>query len=532
MSGNSSIRIKILSLCLLISAATTIIYGVYNYRWRRADILEGIDQRLTAAAYAVPRFLPEDFHDRVAAGAAVSLEEHERNVRALSRYARQAGVSFLYTTVRRPDGGFVYSSMSATDEELAGGSWWAYARPYDNPQPMFVEAFDQQRMRSGDYTDETGTYRSVFIPARSPGGTAYLLGADLEIAFVNRQLRQTLVQCVLIGLVLFLAVSYLSLLITNRLSAPLIRLAGYTRKLVESDFTLQEAALEPALRRGAARETVHLADAFDAMRRRLAQYLEELKATTAAKERIESELRVASEIQSSMLPRIFPAFPNRREFDIYATMDPAKEVGGDLYDFFMLDDRHLCFLVGDVSDKGVPAALFMMVTMSLLRTEAKRTQDPAVLLMAVNEALAAENEQLMFVTIFCGVLDIQTGELHYSNAGHNPPVLWTQSDGRARFIPMPEGMVAGPMPKSRYATMRVQLQPEDVLVAYTDGVTEAKNPASQLYGNERLLAVVGRQADRDVTPLVRNLDADVIEHAAGAAQSDDITVLALRFRRA
>ncbi|TFG41410.1 MAG: serine/threonine protein phosphatase, partial [Syntrophobacterales bacterium] len=263
---------------------------------------------------------------------------------------------------------------------------------------------------------------------------------------------------------------------------------------------------------------------------RLGQYLEELKSTTAAKERIESELRLASEIQISMLPRIFPAFPNRPEFDIFATMDPAKEVGGDLYDFFMMDDRHLCVIVGDVSDKGVPAALFMMVTMSLLRTEAKRTQDPAVLLKAVNDALAAENEQLMFVTIFCAVLDVQTGDLHYSNAGHNPPVLWTRSDGRARFIPMPEGMVAGPMPQAQYSTLRLQLEPEDILVVYTDGVTEAKNPASQLYGNQRLLDVVGRQADRDVTPIVRNLDADVNEHAAGAAQSDDITVLALRFR--
>jgi sigma-B regulation protein RsbU (phosphoserine phosphatase) len=531
MSGHTSIRIKILTLCLLISAATTSIYGVFSYRRERADILEGIDQRLTAAAYAVPSLLPADFPDRAAAGAVVTPQEHERNVRALSRYARQAGVSFLYTTMRRADSGFVYSSMSATDEELAGGTWWTYALPYEDPQPMFVEAFDSLRARSGEYTDSTGTYRSVFIPARSPNGIAYLLGADLEIAFVNQRLRQTLLQCVLIGVALFLIVFWLSLLITNRLSAPLIRLAGYTRKLVESDFTLQEPALEPAHRRGAALESVHLADAFDAMRQRLAQYLEDLKATTAAKERIESELRLASDIQNSMLPRIFPAFPNRPEFDIYASMDPAKEVGGDLYDFFMLDDRHLCFLVGDVSDKGVPAALFMMVTMSLLRTEAKRTQDPAVLLKAVNDALAAENEQLMFVTIFCAIMDIQTGELHYSNAGHNPPVLWTRSDGQARFIPMPEGMVAGPMPTTQYSTMRLQLQPEDVLLLYTDGVTEAKNPASQLYGNERLLELVGRQTDRDVTPLVRNLDADVKEHAAGAAQSDDITVLALRFRR-
>ena len=531
MAGHTSIRLKILTLCLLISAATTSIYGVFSYRRERADILEGIDQRLTAAAYAVPSLLPADFPDRVAAGAAVSPQEHERNVRALSRYARQAGVSFLYTTVRRANGGFVYSSMSATDKELAGGTWWTYAQPYDDPQPMFVEAFEQQRTRSGDYTDSTGTYRSVFIPARSPNGITYLLGADLEIAFVDQRLRQTLLQCVLIGVALFLIVFWLSLLITNRLSAPLIRLAAYTRKLVESDFTLQEAALEPAHRKGAALESVHLADAFDAMRQRLAQYLEDLKATTAAKERIESELRLASDIQNSMLPRIFPAFPNRPEFSIYASMDPAKEVGGDLYDFFMMDDRHLCFLVGDVSDKGVAAALFMMVTMSLLRTEAKRTRDPAVLLKAVNDALAAENDQLMFVTIFCAILDIDTGEVCYSNAGHNPPVLWTRSDGQARFIPMPEGMVAGPMSTTQYSTMRLQLQPEDVMVVYTDGVTEAKNPASQLYGNERLLELVGRQTDRDVTPLVRNLDADVKEHAAGAAQSDDITVLALRFRR-
>lgn len=530
MADNASIRTKILILCLLVSAATTGIYGVYSYQRQRGDILNGIDQRLIAAAYAIPRFLPADLPDRAARGAMVSREEHARNVRALSLYARQAGVSFLYTVVRRPDGGFLFSSMSATDQELAEQSWWTYARPYDNPGPMLREAFQKQILRSDYYTDNTGTYRSVFIPARSPQGVIYLLGADMEINFVHQRLNQTMLHCAGIGLALFLVVVLLSFVITNRLSAPLMRLADYTRKLVEHDFVLQTDAVQEIDRWGAAAEAVQLAESFDSMRQRLAQYLENLKRTTAAKERIESELRLASDIQASMLPSIFPPFPNHPEFDIYAIMDPAKEVGGDLYDFFMLDDRHLCFLVGDVSGKGVPAALFMMVTMSLLRTEAKHTLDPAALLMAVNENLAEGNEQFMFVTIFCAILDIQTGLMRYSNAGHNPPVLWTRKDNQIHFIPMPEGIVAGPMPKSEYATFELRLQPEDVLVVYSDGVTEAQNPDSQFYGNERLLEFVGRQAERDATTLVNNLNADVKAYAAGASQSDDITVLALRMR--
>ena len=173
----------------------------------------------------------------------------------------------------------------------------------------------------------------------------------------------------------------------------------------------------PALR--SKDEVGRLADSFSHMKNSLKQYIKELTETTAAKERIESELKVAHDIQMSLLPKLFP---ERKEFDIYATLEPAREVGGDLYDFSLLEEDRLFFLVGDVSGKGVPAALFMAVAKTLLNRLAERCTDPSLVLTQVNKELCRENESSMFVTLFCGLLDFKTGDLLFSNAGHNPPL--------------------------------------------------------------------------------------------------------------
>ena len=275
-------------------------------------------------------------------------------------------------------------------------------------------------------------------------------------------------------------------------------------------------------------EIEDLANAFNKMTNDLKIYIKNLKETTAAKERIESELKIAAEIQASLLPRTFPPFPKRKEFDIFATMDPAKEVGGDFYDFFFIDENKLCFLIGDVSGKGVPASLFMAVTRTLIKTKTIQGLTPDIVLSRVNEDLCIDNDACMFVTMFYAILNIETGEIQFANAGHNPPLIYT-GDGDFEFIPVAKSFVVGAMENTKFESQTLTLKPNDVLFIYTDGVTEAMNPEGQLFSEERLKQTLAILKDKGITDIIHGIRAEIDTFAQGTLQSDDITMLALKF---
>jgi sigma-B regulation protein RsbU (phosphoserine phosphatase) len=255
------------------------------------------------------------------------------------------------------------------------------------------------------------------------------------------------------------------------------------------------------------------------------RFIENLRSETAARERIESELRIAHDIQASMLPAVFP---ERNEFDIYALMDPAKEVGGDFYDFFFIDERRLCFVIGDVSGKGVPAAMFMAITKTLIKNEARRCQMTNEILANVNNIIVPDNQSCLFVTVFCAVLDITTGELQYCNAGHNPPLLLRKS-GSVEFMKSAKGFVVGVMENCACHHNLITLEPGDAVLLYTDGVTEAMDPEQKQFSETRLRDYTERMKKLEMRPLVECLRAKVMEFSRGAAQSDDITMLALKY---
>src|SRR5215468_7371292 len=246
-------------------------------------------------------------------------------------------------------------------------------------------------------------------------------------------------------------------------------------------------------------------------------------------ERMEGELTVSHDLQLSMLPRGFPAFPGRDEVSVYATLRPARELGGDFYDFYFVDDNHLVFCVGDVSDKGVPAALFMAVTKTLIRTRSAEEPSPAKIAGYLNTELGRENDKCMFVTLFLGRLDVRTGELVYTNAGHDSPFL-RQADGSLARLDERHGPLVGVAPNVVYRESRRQLGPGDLLVVYTDGVSEAQDAAGQLFSEERLAEIVRVEGARPVETVVDGLLAAVERFAIGVERADDVTVLALRFR--
>ena len=247
-----------------------------------------------------------------------------------------------------------------------------------------------------------------------------------------------------------------------------------------------------------------------------------------AKERMEGELNVAADIQMSMLPLEFPAFPDRQEFSVHAMLEPAREVGGDFYDFFLIDEDHLCFCIADVSDKGVPAALFMAVTKTLIKSHAAANLSPASILTAVNAELAEHNESSMFVTIFLCVLNIQTGKLTYSNAGHNPPYIKISSNGLIT-LDQRHGPVAGAIDGVDYGEDDRQLDPGDYVILFTDGVTEAMDSSHELYSEEALESLLEETTLDSSEQATGLIFESVRDHAGSAEQSDDITVLTLEF---
>lgn len=247
---------------------------------------------------------------------------------------------------------------------------------------------------------------------------------------------------------------------------------------------------------------------------------------SADKQQIASELSVATHIQTSMLPRIFPAFPAQKEFDIYAMTNPAKEVGGDFYDFFLVDDDHLAVVVADVSGKGIPAALFMVIAKTLIKDHAQRGTSPDVVFTEVNRLLCEANDEGMFVTAWLGVLELSTGHLSYVNAGHNPPLL-RRAGGGYDYLRTRSGFVLAGVEETRYRSCSLELAPGDALFLYTDGVTEATDAEKQLYGEERLATALNSHKDYAPKELLSAVRDDVEAFVGQAPQFDDITVLSL-----
>lgn len=274
-------------------------------------------------------------------------------------------------------------------------------------------------------------------------------------------------------------------------------------------------------------EIATLAKSVEKMSSDIHRYIDDLTKATAEKERLGAELNVAKKIQAEMLPRVFPPYENHKEVELFASMEPAKEVGGDFYDFYMIDDDHFALVVGDVSGKGVPAALFMVITKTLLKDTAAHEMDPAKIFEHVNQILCEGNESGLFVTCWMGILTLSTGEFKFANAGHNAPVI--MQGGEIKYLTTKPNLMLAGMDGMPYTTHDIVLAKGDRLFVYTDGVTEATNSSNELYGENRLITVMKYAIDkssRDVIDIVRN---DIDEFVSGAPQFDDITMLEMTY---
>ena len=276
-------------------------------------------------------------------------------------------------------------------------------------------------------------------------------------------------------------------------------------------------------------ELEKLSDSIKQMEKDINTYIRDLTTVTAEKERIDVELNMATEIQSNMVPCIFPAFPGRKEFDIYASMTPAKEVGGDLYDFFLIDEDHLGIVIADVSGKGVPAALFMMVAKALIKNTALSGSNPAKVFYNVNNQLCENNETNMFVTAWIGILTISTGRMVCANAGHEFPAI-CRKDGEYELLNDKHGFVLAGMEDSQYQEYEMELKPGDRFFVYTDGVPEATNAAEEFYGTDRMIEALNEAPELEPEELLSHMKEKVDVFVGEAPQFDDLTMLAFHYK--
>jgi sigma-B regulation protein RsbU (phosphoserine phosphatase) len=335
--------------------------------------------------------------------------------------------------------------------------------------------------------------------------------ADLKV--LNRDL-------LIIGLLGLILLFVIVILISGKITRPLSRLAKATLQIGEGNFDVPLPSVDSS------DEIGQLNDAIGKMQAALKAYIRDLRETTAAKQKIESELQIARDIQQGIIPKLFPPFPDRDSIDLYAVLRPARDVGGDLYDFFFVDHDNLCFTIGDVSGKGVPASLFMVITRTLLRARMDSGKDPATVMEVMNNELCLDNENAMFVTLFLGMLNVSTGLLTYCNAGHNYPMI-RKENAPVELLHETHGPPLGAMADTKYRTSQRQMAGNEMLLLYTDGVSEAINASEEQYSERRIIRLLTDYKGTDPATFTNELLADLGAYVGQADQFDDITLLVL-----
>ncbi len=355
------------------------------------------------------------------------------------------------------------------------------------------------------------------------------------IAFVELDLDLTEIQRSLVLLVSAIALFIICILILalevyfyfskREVMEPILQLTEATSNVV--DQLKNDVELKP-LKIRTNDEIEDLAHSFEDMEKNLRNYIKENDKITTERERIKTELNLAANIQADMLIKHFPPFPNRKDFNIYASMNPAKEVGGDFYDFFLIDESHLALVIADVSGKGVPASLFMMRSMLMIESLTTQTRSPAQILGTLNSMISENNASKMFVTVWLAILDLKTGKLIAANAGHEYPIIKKPGE-KFELYKDKHCFIVGGKKKMTYKEYELDLEPGTVIFVYTDGVPEAKNAENEMYGLDATVDALNKEPNADVETLVKNVQGSVSDFVKDAEQFDDLTTLCIEY---
>jgi serine phosphatase RsbU (regulator of sigma subunit) len=527
-----TIRTKLIIVYGALSIIFSAIFSVIGVVRITENATDNADKMKTTIRHGLEKVLGEKAHD-LAGQTEIYLQNHsldpeDPNLRKIVvQKIQSTGYSGLHDGVGQRDGKYLFHP----DPDIEGKR----LSDFRYKLPTLWEAI--QKNLSGQsvsqyylWEEKDGRFREKYFVGVPVSGTACILFATVYVDEFYQPLiqaqeaivreRDATIRIFLFSSLLATIIMVLvSVLIARGISLPIHQVALHARRI-------GQGGLDARLHITTGDEMEELAEVLNKMSADLNAYIENLRLTTVAKERMESELQLARDIQQSIIPHTFPPFPDIREFDIFGKMLPAKEVAGDFYDYFFIRPNKLGIMIGDVSGKGVPAALFMFMSRALIRVYGMEGGGPAQTLFKTNRMLAANNDATMFVTVIYAEYDLRTGKMIIANGGHNPPLFCTEE--KAGIFDLPSDPILGFLPESHYQEWPLAMKGGDMLLFYTDGVTEAQTEEGNLYGEERLTAWNAGQEDRDLERMCHCLLRDVETFAQGAPQFDDITLLAFR----
>ena len=519
---------KIALMAILLALSLSLQMIVFNYLNYRDEMLEHYEHDARKVCISAASRLDAD---RIACYLETGEKdaEYDEDYSILCSMQRNSGVEYIY--IFKPDDNGVTYFMDTDQED---GFPLGYHGPYTEEgfEKTVRKLMDGEEVKPVISDGEYGWLMTVLVPVTdSRGQLAACVAVDVSMDEVRDDLHTFANRMFLLMAVITAVAALLDYYITKRtLADPIIKLAEAAGQLVEEE---QSGANNGTDIFG--KVSIRSRDELGALYRSLTHmeqdmnaYIRDLVNVTAEKERIGAELNIATQIQADMLPRVFPPFPERHDFDIYATMTPAREVGGDFYDFFLIDDDHLGLVMADVSGKGVPAALFMVIAKTLIKNRAMMGGGPAEILHYVNEQLCQGNEAELFVTVWLAILELSTGKGLAANAGHEHPAV-CRADGRYELAVYRHSLAVAAMEGVRFKEHSFELHPGDSLFVYTDGVTEATNIKNELFGTDRMLAALNLNPKADPKMLLKHVKAEIDGFAGGAPQFDDITMMCLHY---
>ena len=512
-----------LALCLSIQM---IVFNYLNYKEEMFEHFEHDGQKICASVAArldpdlIAHYLETCEKD----------ETYNKTYTGICSTQRSTGVEYIY--IFKPDAGGVtyFMDTDPTENSFPLGYHGAYDKGgfRDNSEKMLRGEEIKPIISDGEY----GWLMTVLMPVMdSQGQLAAYVAVDIDMDEIREDLQSFANRMFLLMAIFTAFAALLDYYITKRtLADPIIKLAEAASQLVEEEQSGANngTAIFEKLTIRSHDELGALYRSLTHMERDMNAYIRDLLSVTAEKERIGTELSIAAQIQANMLPRVFPPFPERHDFDIYAIMTPAREVGGDFYDFFLIDDDHLGLVMADVSGKGVPAALFMVNAKTLIKNRAMMGGGPAEILRYVNEQLCQGNEAELFVTVWLAIVELSTGKGLAANAGHEHPAI-CRANGKYELVVYRHSPPVAVMEEIHFREHCFELHPGDCLFVYTDGVTEAADENNQLFGTDRMLAGLNIRPNADPQTLLQNVKLEIDAFVGGTPQFDDITMMCLQF---
>lgn len=525
----------------VVGLVLTIAVSLFSYATSKSYLEDMYAERVMINSDAIASMLDVEDVKTILAEGGDQTTEYQEMYDLFNQLKKDGDITFLSLVV--PDEDSVCFYIDAMVEEMGDdpanqlpyGSDILYVDAANPDDPADMEKYitiweryaenkgiDEPLVTDNDYGyNYTGVSVILDENGKAIAEIQYILDMSEVRAYLNSFLvNMLLISFAIIAVTIIVYIFFVRKMVTK----PVGKLTAFTQQITEtSAFENQRIDIKTG------DEIQSLSESFNFMLAELENYIANLSKVTAEKERIGAELDIAKHIQASMLPCIFPAFPDRKEIDIYATMDPAKEVGGDFYDFFMVDERHLAIVMADVSGKGVPAALFMVIGKTLIKDHTTPDRDLGKVFSAVNNMLCEANSEGLFITAFEGVLDLVTGEFNFVNAGHEMPYI-CKAGGNFEAYKIRPGFVLAGMEDMRYKAGTMQLEVGDKIFQYTDGVTEATNINNELYGMDRLGVILNKVKNGTPHEILPAVKRDIDEFVGEADQFDDITMLCLEYK--